>query len=297
MERNRIISILLLFVWLLSTIFWLHTDRLLRDGDEEGHVGAAELLKETLQADGAISYITNSLAGSLGEYPPLYASFLGGWWSLFGGLPSDLINRSSGILLLLITATATGWLAKQLRCPPLLAFFIVLFSPLLNGMGRHFMIEGFLCATTALFAAILFWSEKTPRTAKSILLGAVFAFGMLSKQSFILTAFPLFFFVRNLRNGIIALLTTAVIAMPWYISQLSKQQSYLFDSIFILRLSWALLSRYLKNDQNPLDGWHSPPKHFDGQGPYSPPSFGLFFDGEEDPLRSKDCAGYGLWFL
>ena len=34
--------------WFLSQIYWLSLDHIIRDGDEEGHVGAAEIFKDLL---------------------------------------------------------------------------------------------------------------------------------------------------------------------------------------------------------------------------------------------------------
>ncbi|MEC7985494.1 MAG: hypothetical protein VX278_10035, partial [Myxococcota bacterium] len=231
MERNRLITLGFFFLWLFTSLFWLQTDQLLRDGDEEGHVGAAELMKQLLSEEGFLSFLQYAVAGNLGEYPPLYASFIGLWWAIVGGLPEDLVIRGIGLSFVLVTALCSAWLAKMLRCPPETTFVLVLFCPLLNGIGRHFMIEGLLCALTALLAATLYSNRHRPTVWKSIVTGIVLAAGLLTKQSFILTALPILILINGVRSAMFTSIVTLLLCLPWYWNQWSSQTSYVMDSI------------------------------------------------------------------
>ncbi len=75
----------LLLLWLALSLAWLRADHLVRDGDEEGHVGAAELFLQQLDEGRMGAFATDALWGDLGEYPPLYPAVVGGWWFLMGG--------------------------------------------------------------------------------------------------------------------------------------------------------------------------------------------------------------------
>ncbi|MFT4975825.1 MAG: hypothetical protein ACI8S6_001718 [Myxococcota bacterium] len=102
---TRLLSVAAL--WLAANLAWLHTDRLLRDGDEEGHVGAAELMLELIHTEGPLSFVAAAIAGDYGEYPPLYPALVAAWWWLMGsGQPGSFEVRAVGLLWPLISATA-----------------------------------------------------------------------------------------------------------------------------------------------------------------------------------------------
>ena len=72
----------------------------LRDGDEEGHVGAMELFKDIWLNDGFYIWFIEMWQGSYGEYPPLFAGTMGAWWGICTQIlgtvpPSDLIVRGA----------------------------------------------------------------------------------------------------------------------------------------------------------------------------------------------------------
>ena len=64
-------------------------DLIIRDGDEEGHVGAAEIFKDWLVRGEYGQFTTQLFWGNLGEYPPLFAGYIGFWWWLFDVQPED----------------------------------------------------------------------------------------------------------------------------------------------------------------------------------------------------------------
>src|SRR6056300_1037005 len=92
-------------VWVLGSLLWLSDDRLLRDGDEEGHVGAAELMRLHLDGGDWATFAHDAWQGELGEYPPLYPALVGAWWWICGsGQPGSLPIRSVNLLGLLLGA-------------------------------------------------------------------------------------------------------------------------------------------------------------------------------------------------
>ena len=137
--------------WLLSQIYWLSLDHIVRDGDEEGHVGAAEIFKDWLVRGEYGQFTTQLFWGDLGEYPPLFAGYIGFWWWLFDAQPEDLLLRSTLLLFPLATACICAWLSKSQKGPWHVIFVIALFLPLTNGLSRHYMIENPLPTCIALF--------------------------------------------------------------------------------------------------------------------------------------------------
>ena len=98
--------------WWLLNIHWIKSDSLIRDGDEEGHVGAMELFKEY----GLEKWLIEMWSGHYGEYPSLFAGIMGGWWrfitNLNGVTPPDSI-WIRGVLpfTVLLTALACARIA------------------------------------------------------------------------------------------------------------------------------------------------------------------------------------------
>ena len=81
--------------WLAYSVAWLHTDSGLRDGDEDGYIGAAEIFKGILADEGFIAFIQAVWIGDFGDYPNLFAGILGLWWAIVGGQPEDLAFERS----------------------------------------------------------------------------------------------------------------------------------------------------------------------------------------------------------
>lgn len=231
--------------WLLANLAWLHTDSLLRDGDEEGHVGAAELLMGVLHSDGLLAFLRDALAGSYGEYPPLYPALVAAWWSLTGGgLPSRTAVRAIGLLWPLLSAGAVASIAPRAR--RLLPFTLTLLAPGLCGISRHFMPEGALVAAVSLTAAAAWRAHQRPTWARAALLGGAAGLALLTKQTAILYLLgPAAFALWGLRHrALLSAAVTAAIAAPWYVSQLDAQREYLSHSADVAASGLSGLAYY-----------------------------------------------------
>ena len=142
--------------WVILSLGWLANDRLVRDGDEEGHVGAAELFLGDLSRGDWLGFFERVWMGNMGEYPQAFTAGVGAWWwAVDGGLPGRPAVRAICLLSLLIASLATARLARRMVKPAqadsaeLIAMGTVLLLPLANGLTRHFMPEGALIAAVA----------------------------------------------------------------------------------------------------------------------------------------------------
>ncbi len=235
---------------MVQSLAWLSQDRLLRDGDEEGHVGAAELfLHKALEGD-LLGFLDMAWRGSLGEYPPLFPAVVGGAWALLGGGdPGALPLRAVGLLWLLVAALCMGALARSLVAargwsahdpvPPgdlaaALGHSLTLALPLAGALGRHFMPEGFLVGMVALAAWTAGWAAAAPGLGRALVLGGVLGLGLLSKQTFVLyAAVPVVLLaLPRLRLwAAVSALGALAVAGPWYLGQLTAQLGYVASSV------------------------------------------------------------------
>ena len=241
--------LLLTVVWVLGSLWWLSEDLVVRDGDEEGHVGAAELMRLHLQAGEYGTFAWDTWRGDLGEYPPVYAALVGAWWWIAGaGLPGATPVRAVNLLGLLLAAWATAQLAQRLRpasdlapnhrlragtVAGVTAMAVVLTLPLANGLARHFMPEGLLVGWVALAVYTANWAADRSDTLGTVVLGAVLGVGMLIKQTFLpLAILPVVVAGLGLRSGWAGvLLFAASIAGPWYWGHLADQTAYITSSV------------------------------------------------------------------
>lgn len=231
-------------VWMVMSLMWLRSDRLLRDGDEEGHVGAAELFRSDLIDGNVLGFIERLWVGPMGEYPQAFAAAVGAWWWATGvGDPSDVTVRAVALVSLPVAALATGRIAARLnggeRGAAIEAWVtvLVLTVPLCNGLVRHFMPEGALMAVTALAVlSALRWADY-PSWGRSVQLGAVLGLGVLTKQTFVLAAIlPVAWAVRHrvVRRPamvVVVALTAGLLAGPWVFANLGPQWAYAGDSV------------------------------------------------------------------
>ncbi|HCH65705.1 MAG TPA: hypothetical protein DFR83_23075 [Deltaproteobacteria bacterium] len=241
--------VLLTIAWMLGSLWWLSEDQVIRDGDEEGHVGAAELMRLHLEGGQYGAFAWDTWRGDLGEYPPVYPALVGAWWWLAGsGLPGVTPVRAVNLLGLLLAAWATAQLAQRL-CPPdngarkkrwsvataasVTAFAVVLTLPLANGLARHFMPEGLLVGWVALSVYAAARAADRGDTNSTIFLGTVLGAGLLIKQTFLpLAILPVMVAGMGLRSGWLGvLILTGSIAGPWYWSHLADQTNYISSSI------------------------------------------------------------------
>lgn len=226
MERFRIVCA---SIWVAVQLIWLQRDVLIRDGDEEGHVGAAELVAEQIHSDGWFSFITNTWWQDLGEYPPIFASYMGAWWYTFAVQPEDIMFRIAGIPLILCTAWAVSETSRLRNGDENFAFALVLCLPLATGLSRHSMIENMILPCTALCV----WSltkKHHPRT-QGLLFGLFFCLGMLAKQTFLIVGIGTIFLVHDRRVLYTAFPMIFVGCFGWYFPQFTKQQSYIMNSV------------------------------------------------------------------
>lgn len=230
-------------VWTAGNLLWLASDRLPRDGDEEGHVGAAELFRADLLGGDPLAFLRRLLVDDMGEYPSLYPALEGAWWWMTGaGDPGAPLVRGLGLLWVLLAAAAVGALARRVSPGAGLAAFVATtLLPLPVGLARHFMPEGLLVAAVAL-AVLAAWRaaessapafETPARVGRWLVLGIALGAGLLVKQTFVLLAGPAVLAALWLAGpprlwglGVAALVATAV-AGPWTLGHLDAQVAYL----------------------------------------------------------------------
>lgn len=241
-------------LWLGANLLWLQQDRILRDGDEEGHVGAAELFREDLRGGQLLSFLERAFVGDMGDYPSLYPAVLGGWWWASGaGEPGVASVRALGLLWVLLAALATARIATRSGRPGAasLAFLATTLLPLPVGLARHFMPEGMLVAAVplALWAAMRL--GERPGLGRSLVLGLALGLGLLIKQTFLLLVLPGLAFILlaarpPLRALLPALLLSAGLAGPWTLAHLAEQARYGVDSALASGegAAWAHLLYY-----------------------------------------------------
>ena len=229
----------LLVAWTGLSLAWLSRDRLVRDGDEEGHVGAAELFLADLSQGQPWAYIERLWVGEMGEYPQAFAALVGGWWWGMGaGLPGRTAVRAICLISLLLAALATARIATRFvsqehaQSASLVALASVLTLPLANGLTRHFMPEGLLMAALALsILAAQRWTER-PTLSRATCLGLAVGAGLMTKQTYVLlAAAPLVFLTLGMLRSHwtslgVAGLVTAGVAAPWWLSGAAAQFEY-----------------------------------------------------------------------
>ncbi len=231
-------------LWVVLSIGWISQDRMVRDGDEEGHVGAAELYLPDLAARDLGAVVAKAWWGEgMGEYPQGFASLTAGWWWLHGGgLPGRPAVRSICLLGLLMAAWSTGRIARRFAPPEredmaeLAATGGVLLLPLCNGLARHFMPEGLLTGAVALALLAAVRAAERPSWGRAAVLGLALGAGVLVKQTFVLVVLaPLLACLLAMgRTGWAWLgatvLGAAATVGPWVVGRLGNQADYLSSS-------------------------------------------------------------------
>lgn len=229
-----------IFGWVWLNLWWISADRLLRDGDEEGHVGAMELFKDIWIEQGILSWLWETWQGNYGEYPPLFAGIMGAWWGIITQLlgttpPSDITVRGSLLIWPLITACGVARIAFRMKWDWKFAGMTTLLTPLLVGVGRHFMLEPMMTALSTLSIATAVEWKYNPTVAKASATGLLLGLGALTKQTMIVVApwvILTIFGAENKRWHILfTLLCCAIVVGPWFLGSLSVQEQYLTASV------------------------------------------------------------------
>ena len=221
------------------SVLWIGADKLVRDGDEEGHVGAAELFRGDLLSGDWIGFLERLWLGPMGEYPQAFTAVLGFWWWLTGvGQPSEVVVRSICLLSLAVAGLATARMARRFvpdsarNMAEVATFIAVLALPLGNGLSRHFMPEGALMAVVAVALLLALRLVERPSWSRAFSLGVAIGLGVLTKQTFVFFVFvPLMFILkRMLPKGFlhlgVVLLVSAAVAAPWLFQNGTAQISY-----------------------------------------------------------------------
>lgn len=223
-------------LWTLGNLAWLARDRLPRDGDEEGHVGAAELFRADLLEAGPTAFLHRLFLEPMGDYPSLYPALVGGAWALSGqGDPALLPLRALGLLWILIAAFAAARIAA--RAGPAaapLAFLAATLLPLPVGLARHYMPEGLLVALLPLSALAALRLAEAPRPGRALALGLLLGLGLLAKQTLLPLLLPLLLWLLARRlppsRWLSLALPVALLAGPFYARELAHQLDYLGQS-------------------------------------------------------------------
>ena len=239
MVWRRLGTPLFIACWCLVNWSWISNDRLLRDGDEEGHVGAMELFKDLWIQDGFYVWLVEMWQGNYGEYPPLFAGIMGAWWGIATQIdgttpPSDIAVRGALLIWPLVTAIATARIAYRIDWNWRIAGSMTLLIPLLVGVGRHFMLEPMMTALSTVSIAVAFEWRHKPSVWKACFTGICLGLGALTKQTIVFVApwVILSIFIRGKKRWhlLIVLLCCIPIIAPWFIQQLDVQEGYLTRS-------------------------------------------------------------------
>ncbi|MCB9795601.1 MAG: hypothetical protein H6741_23100 [Alphaproteobacteria bacterium] len=241
---NRALSALLLLGFLAMNLAWIDADRLLRDGDEEGHVGAAELILDDLRNERFEAAAAKAVYEDMGDYPALYPATVGAWWwAADGGPPGRVMVRGVNLLFLLLTALGIAGAARALGAPAAAAALggaAVTWLPLNAALARHFMPEGALAAPVAL----TLWAAASQRPKRSagpaLALGLCIAAGLLTKQTYPLyVALPLALLVRP-GPALVWVALGASAAAPWLLHNLGEQLAYAeLSTVYAVPVPWT----------------------------------------------------------
>lgn len=284
MDRNRLAAILSgILLWLGYTLAWLDRDNLLRDGDEDGHIGAAEIFKEQWLSGNFVDYLHLVWTGDFGDYPNLFSGALGAWWALVGGQPEDLLMRVFPVLGMGLSIAGFCIMLRPTPNRLLAAIYGLLLLPMANGICRHYMPEGLVMGVLVLSMGIGLWLIRNPSFWGSILWGTVLGLGLLTKHNFVILAWvPTLWIIYRLRlKSIPAILMALFVSLPWYVTVGLTKQTYLMSTL-----------------QAPISWWTQLLAHpigflWDGLGPVL--SIGLLFSLR--PPKSDTQTLSFLWLI
>lgn len=227
-------------LWWALNLLWLSQDHVPRDGDEQGHVGAAELFRAAWAEGQLGAALGGALAGDYGEYPPLWPGLLGAAWALTGGPPEGLLLRSFPLISVLVTAFAVADLTMGLlrrgpeaRPAAALAGLLGLLMPLPVGLARHYMPEAPLMAAVSLSLALGLRAAEAPRAGRLLAWGLSLGMAGLIKQTAALAlAAPTLFLAWQIGpRALLGLGLGGLVVAPWFVQNIAQQQLYAEGSI------------------------------------------------------------------
>ncbi|MFH1466608.1 MAG: hypothetical protein ABIO70_19640 [Pseudomonadota bacterium] len=228
-----LLALAVLALHLAGGLGWIAWERLVFDGDEAGHVGAAELFMAWWREGRPLTALGQTFAGRLGSYPPLYAGVVGAWWALVGaGDPSSPWVRGLNLLGPLLAAVAVARLAWPLGAwARAVGFAAVLALPLVCGLGRHFMIEGALVAVVAVVVLLGEAARARPTLPRLFAVGLGLGLAFLVKQTAMIYLLPVLALRLPRRPGVLLVpVVGAAVAAPWMIGNLAGQLDYTAES-------------------------------------------------------------------
>lgn len=226
-------------IWTVGSLGWMARDKMVPDGDEQGHIGAAELFLSDLSSGNLSGFIQRFYWEQMGEYPQAFTAGVGLWWWLMdGGQPGRVSVRGICLISLVIAAIAVGRIARRYTTTDTrdlaqaIATILVLCIPLANGVTRHFMPEGALIAAVCVTMLMAHRFVEYPTLWRGVLLGIFMGLGFLTKQTFVLmVALPLVWLLSRVRMYNFPAICTAIlvaggVAGPWIVHNSSEQMSY-----------------------------------------------------------------------
>jgi 4-amino-4-deoxy-L-arabinose transferase-like glycosyltransferase len=236
MVWRRLSTALFVVLWWALNLRWISQDSLLRDGDEESHVGAMELFRDYWLEDGLYTWFVETWFGNYGEYPPLFAGVMGAWWGIvtqiFGTTPpSSMLIRGALLICPMLTAIAVARMAHLYKWNWRVAGMCTLSIPLLLGVSRHFMIEGMVTALSTLSICLALEWKHRPSILLILLTGLTLGLGLLTKQTIVVGA-PLVIAgivlsSKHRLQGMWIFILAACVFSPWFIAHIPLQEQYL----------------------------------------------------------------------
>lgn len=219
----------------LTQARWLSRDALLRDGDEEGHVGAAELFLHDLLGGDWSAFAARLLWEDMGDYPSLYPGLVGLWWWLLGGGPPEAVAvRAVNSALLGLAGLGVLGLGRRLGLSwgaAALAGALTLATPLNLGLSRAFMPEGALTALTALTLWAATGLKERRFLGPALAVGLGLGLAALTKQTAPLFVLPGLLALARPGPWIIWAAVGASVAAPWWVVNLEEQRAYAASSV------------------------------------------------------------------
>lgn len=219
-----------------------------------------ELFKDIWLEQGWITWAQEIWLGNYGEYPPMFAGILGLWWgfiSLCLGVtpPESMWIRGILPISVFVMAGACGRIAWRYKQDWFLVATWVACIPLLNGVGRHFMLEPWMSMWVCLSIMSTVEAIHSDSPRNWLLAGVLAGCALMTKQTAVLFLFPIWMglfwahrtkHTQSVRSWFALLIALLVLTIPWYGSHLSSQWNYLSASAAgkVVSMSWMQLIFY-----------------------------------------------------